>query len=157
MEELEDPPSVEELSKAIDSLACGIDLRKEDGIPPEVFEAGMKTALLHHLPAPAPYTVLGRRTVPLEGLYANIIIQLAKMITATARTSVEFLSSVSWGRPSPVWCSTDCSRLLNAYTLRHSAGSELEDQQSNDMTFSVRQFQEKCREQRRLLYVHRLH
>ena len=46
--------------------------------------------------------------------------------------------------------STECSRLLNAYNLRHSAGSELEDQQSNGMTFSVRQLQEKCHEQRRL-------
>lgn len=103
MEELDDPPSVEELSKAIDSLACGIDLRKEDGIPPDVFEAGMKTAVLHHL-----HQLLIRcwegGTVPLEGLDANIIIQLAKMIAATVTTSVEFLSSVSWGRPSPVWC-----------------------------------------------------
>ncbi|XP_037774604.1 uncharacterized protein LOC119571296, partial [Penaeus monodon] len=48
MEELDAPPSVDELSKAIDSLACGKAPGK-DGIPPEVIKVGKKTALLHHL------------------------------------------------------------------------------------------------------------
>ena len=48
LEELDVPPSVEELSKAINSLACGKAPGK-DGIPPEVIKAGKQTALLHHL------------------------------------------------------------------------------------------------------------
>ena len=39
LEELDVPPSVEELSKAIDSLACGKAPGK-DGIPPEVIKSG---------------------------------------------------------------------------------------------------------------------
>ena len=48
LEVLDIPPSVEELSKAIHSLACGKAPGK-DGIPPEVIKAGKQTALLHHL------------------------------------------------------------------------------------------------------------
>ena len=48
MEELKVPPSVEEMSKAIDSLACGKVPGKE-GIPPEVIKVGRKTILLHRL------------------------------------------------------------------------------------------------------------
>ena len=48
LEELDVPPSVEELSKAIDSLACGKAPGK-DGILPEVIKSGKQTALLHHL------------------------------------------------------------------------------------------------------------
>ena len=48
LEELDIPPSVEELSKAIDSLACGKAPGK-DGIPPEVIKAGKQTALLYYL------------------------------------------------------------------------------------------------------------
>ncbi|KAL8578631.1 hypothetical protein ACOMHN_007089 [Nucella lapillus] len=48
IEELDDPPTFEELSKAIDSLARskapGI-----DGIPPKVIKAGKQTSLLEHL------------------------------------------------------------------------------------------------------------
>ena len=48
MEELDVPPSAEELSKAIDSLACG-KAPGNDGIPPEVIKAGKESALLKHL------------------------------------------------------------------------------------------------------------
>ena len=46
MEELDGPPSVDELRKAINCLACSKALGN-DGIPPEVIKAG-NTALLHH-------------------------------------------------------------------------------------------------------------
>ncbi|XP_037794156.1 uncharacterized protein LOC119589633 [Penaeus monodon] len=51
--------SATELSKAIDSLACG----KAPGIPPEVIKVGKKTALLHHL----------HQLLPQEMRDANII------------------------------------------------------------------------------------
>ena len=48
LEELDVPPSVEELRKATDSLAC-CKAPGKDGILPEVIKAGKQTALLHHL------------------------------------------------------------------------------------------------------------
>ena len=48
MEELNVPPSVDELSKATDSLACG-KAPGNDGIPPEIIKAGKMNALLYHL------------------------------------------------------------------------------------------------------------
>ena len=48
LEELDVPASVEELIKAINSLACGKAPGKDD-IPPEVIKAGKQTALLHKL------------------------------------------------------------------------------------------------------------
>jgi len=44
MEELNDLPTEEELSEAIDSLACGKAPGK-DGIPPEVLKQGKSTLL----------------------------------------------------------------------------------------------------------------
>lgn len=46
--ELDAAPSVEELSKAVDSLDSG-KAQGNDGILPEVIKAGKKTAFLHHL------------------------------------------------------------------------------------------------------------
>ena len=48
MEELDRPPTVEELSKAIDSLANNKALGK-DGIPAEIIKAGKKSCLVSHL------------------------------------------------------------------------------------------------------------
>ena len=72
LEELDVPPSVEELSKAINSLACGKAPGK-DGIPSEVIKAGKQTALLHNL-----YELLlhywEEGTVPKDMCDASIII-----------------------------------------------------------------------------------
>ena len=48
MNKLDVPPSVDELRKAINSLACG-KAPGNDGVPSEVIKAGMNTALLYHL------------------------------------------------------------------------------------------------------------
>ncbi|XP_047480553.1 uncharacterized protein LOC125033187 [Penaeus chinensis] len=71
IEELDVPPSVVELSKAIDSLACSKAPGK-DGISPEVIKVGKKAALLHHL-----HQLLQQcweeGTVPQEMRDANIV------------------------------------------------------------------------------------
>ena len=48
MEELDDPPTIEELSKVTDSLASG-KAPGIYGISPEVIKAGKETSLLEHL------------------------------------------------------------------------------------------------------------
>ena len=48
MNKLDVPPSVGELRKAINSLACG-KAPGNDGVPSEVIKAGMNRALLYHL------------------------------------------------------------------------------------------------------------
>ncbi|XP_076462059.1 uncharacterized protein LOC143294568 [Babylonia areolata] len=69
MEELDIPPSEEELSKAIDSLTCGKAPGK-DSIPPEVIKAVKRTVPHHHL-----HQLLlqcwGEGTVPQEMRDAN--------------------------------------------------------------------------------------
>ena len=67
--ELDIPLSVEELSKAIDSL----DYRKapgKDGIPSKVIKAGEKSSSLL-LPAPAATAALGKRDPNIITLYEN--------------------------------------------------------------------------------------
>ena len=63
IEKLDNTPTLEELSIAIDGLACG-KAPAEDGIPPEVLKHGKQTILhpLHELLCPAH--VLGARSHP---------------------------------------------------------------------------------------------
>jgi len=48
MDELDSPPTIDELMKAIDSLACG-KAPGSDGIPPEIVKAGREISILVHL------------------------------------------------------------------------------------------------------------
>ena len=48
MEDFDGLPSVDELRKAINGLACVKTLGNDD-IPPEVIKAGKNTVLVHHL------------------------------------------------------------------------------------------------------------
>ena len=102
MNKLDVPPSVDELRKAINSLACG-KAPGNDGVPSEVIKAGMNTALLYHL-----HELLlqcwEEGTLPQDMRDANVITLYKNKVTAaTVTTSVEYPSSVSLGRPLPVW------------------------------------------------------
>ncbi|XP_076035995.1 uncharacterized protein LOC143021958 [Oratosquilla oratoria] len=95
MEELDVPPSIDELGKAIDSLASG-KAPGNDGIPPDVVKAGKSTVLHHHLHELLLQCWEG--TIPQGMRDANII---TKETAATATTTAEYPFSVPLGRPSP--------------------------------------------------------
>ena len=128
LEELYIPPSVEELSKAIDSLDCGKAPGK-DGILPEVIKAGKQTALLQHLhelllQCWEEGTVPQDMLMPTSSPYRRI-----KVTTVTAAITVESPSSALLGRPSPTWYWTGCRCLLSMFTKKCSVDSGLQDQQ----------------------------
>lgn len=151
MEELDDPPTIEELSKAIDSLASG-KAPGNDGIPPEVIKAGKETSLLEHL-----HELLlqcwEEGSVPQDMCDANIItlyknkgdrsdcnnyrgISLLSIVGKTfARVMLNRLQSLA----ERVYPESQCGFRAERSTI--------------DMIFSLRQLQEKCREQRRPLYI----
>ena len=102
MNELYVPPSVGELRRAINSLACG-KAPGNDGIPLEVIKGGMNTALLHHL-----HVLLlqcwEEGTVPQDMRDSNII-KLYKNkgdCSDCNNYTLKCPSSVSLGRPLPV-------------------------------------------------------
>ena len=103
MEELDDPPTIEELSKAIDSLASG-KAPGNDGIPPEVIKAGKESSLLKHLQE-LLLQCWEEGSVPQDIRDANIItLYKTKAIAAIAITIAKYPSLVLSARPSPVSC-----------------------------------------------------
>ena len=151
MEELDVPPSIEELRKAIDTLARG-KAPGSDGIPPEVIKAGKLSSLLNHL-----HNLLlqcwEEGTVPQDMRDANIItlyknkgdrsdcnnyrgISLLSVVgKAFARVILSRLQSLA----ERIYPEAQCGFRAGRSTI--------------DMIFSVRQMQEKCREQRQPLYI----
>ena len=120
MNKLDVPPSVDELRKAINSLACG-KAPGNDGVPSEVIKAGMNTALLYHL-----HELLlqcwEEGTLPQDMRDANVITLYKNKVTAaTVTTSVEYPPSVSLGRPLPVWRWAGWGRQRKGCTPRLSA------------------------------------
>ncbi|XP_076442831.1 uncharacterized protein LOC143281507 [Babylonia areolata] len=148
MEEIDIPPSEEELSKAIDSLTCGKAPGK-DGIPPEVIKAGEKTALLHHL-----HQLLlqcwEEGTVPKEMRDANIITLYKNRDDCNNYLGISLLSIVGKTFARVVLCRL---QLLSERVYPKAQCGFRAGRSTIDMVFSMRQLQEKCWEQRRPLYV----
>ena len=150
MEELDNEPTVEDLSKAIDSLSCG-KAPGCDSVPPEVIKCA-KPALLQHL-----HQLLclcwNEGTVPQEmrddtivTLYKNkgdrsdcnnyrCILLLSIVGKAFARVLLIRLQKLA----SRVYPESQCGFRAGRSTI--------------DMFFSVRQLQKKCREQGMPLYM----
>ncbi|XP_019625432.1 PREDICTED: uncharacterized protein LOC109470795 [Branchiostoma belcheri] len=151
MDELDTPPTIDELRKAINSLASG-KAPGSDGIPPEVVKAGKNTALHHHLhelllqcseEGAAPQDM---RNASIITLYKNKgdrsdcnnyrrISLLSIVGKAFARVVLNRLQKLA----ERVYPEAQCGFRAKRSTI--------------DMVFSLRQLQEKCREQRRPLYV----
>ena len=151
MEELDVPPTVAELSKAIDSLASG-KAPGSDGIPPEIIKISKDSSLLNHL-----HTLLlkcwDEGSVPQDMRDAKIItlyknkgdrsdcnnyrgISLLSIVgKAFARVILKRLQKLA----ERVYPESQCGFRAARSTI--------------DMVFSLRQLQEKCREQRRPLYL----
>ena len=151
IEELDTPPTVEELSKAIDSLANNKAPGK-DGIPAEIIKAGKQSCLLSHL-----HELLlqcweegnvpkGMRDSNIVTLYKNKgersdcnnyrgISLLSIEGKAFARVALKKLHSLA----ERVYPESQCGFRAQRSTI--------------DMIFSLRQLQEKCRKQRLPLYI----
>ena len=151
MEELDSPPSVEELSKAIDSLAGG-KAPGNDGIPPEIIKVGKKTAFLYHL-----HQLLlqcwEEGTVPQDMRDANIITlykSKGERSDCNSYRGISLLSIVgkAFARVVLNRLQTLAERVYPEAQCGFRAGRS-----AIDMIFSLRQLQEKCREQRQPLYI----
>ena len=151
MEELDTPPTVEELSIAINSLANNKAPGK-DGIPAEIIKAGKQSCLLSHL-----HELLlqcweegnvpqGMRDANIVTFYKNKgersdcnnyrgISLLSIVGKAFARVALQKLQSLS----ERVYPESQCGFRAKRSTI--------------DMIFSLRQLQEKCREQRLPQYI----
>ena len=151
LEELDNPQSVKELSKAIDSLASG-KTPGNDGIPPEVIKTGKKTALLHHLPQLLIQcwevgTVLrDMRDVNIITLYKNKgehndcnNYRGISLFSIVGQAFARVVLNRLWTLTERVYPEAQCGFRAGRSTI--------------DMIFSLRQLQEKYLEQRQSLYI----
>ena len=150
MEELDTPPTREELSKAIDSLACG-KAPGSDGIPSEVLKSGKEALIqpLHELLClcwEEGYVPQDMRDANIVTLYKNKgdrsdcnnyrgISLLSIVGKVFARVVLARLQTLA----SRVYPESQCGFRASRSTV--------------DMIFSLRQLQEKCQEQRMPLYI----
>ena len=150
MEELDNEPTIEDLSKAIDSLSCG-KAPGCDSIPPEVIKCA-KPALLQHL-----HQLLclcwNEGTVPQEMRDATIVTlykNKGDRSDCNNYKSISLLSIVgkAFARVLLIRLQKLASRVYPESQCGFRAGRS-----TIDMIFSVRQLQEKCREQGMPLYV----
>ena len=149
MDELNDPPTIEELSKAIDSLAS-VKAPGNDDIPPEVIKAGKETSLLKHK---LLLQCWEEGSLPQDMRDVNIITLYKNKGDRSDCNNYRGISLLS------IVGKTFARAMLNrpqslAERVYPEAQCGFRTQRSTiDMIFSLRQLQEKCREQRRPLYI----
>ena len=151
MDELDAQPTIEELEKALDSLASGKAPGK-DGIPPEVLKKSKESSLLKHLhdllllcweEGSVPQDM---RDAKIVTLYKN----KGERSDCNNYRGISLLSIVG-----KVFARVVLNRLQNlAERVYPESQCGFRAARSTiDMVFSVRQLQEKCREQRQPLYM----
>lgn len=148
--ELDAEPTVEELSKAIDSMPSG-KAPGEDNIPAEVIKCGKPVLLkpLHDLlclcwkEGKVPQSMRNSKIIT---LYKN----KGDRTDCNSYRGISLLSIVG-----KVFAKVVLSRLqvLADRVYPESQCGFRPERSTTDMIFSVRQIQEKCREQRRPLYI----
>ncbi|XP_044176632.1 uncharacterized protein LOC122959374 [Acropora millepora] len=150
MEELDHLPTEEELSKAIDSLACGKAPGK-DGIPPELLKQAKLTLLqsLHKLLC----LCWEQGHIPQDMRDANIVTlykNKGDRSDCNNNRGISLLSIVG-----KVFARVALSRLqkLASRVYPESQCSFRAGRSTVDMIFSLRQLQEKCREQQQPLFI----
>ena len=150
MEELDNPPTMEELSKAIDRLTCG-KAPGSDGIPPEVLKSGKPALLqpLHDLLClcwEQGYIPQDMRDANIVTLYKN----KGDRSDCNNYRGISLLSIVGKVFARVVLCRLQAlaSRVYPESQCGFRAGRS-----TVDMIFSLRQLQEKCQEQRMPLYI----
>ena len=150
MDELNEPPTIEELSKAIDSLASG-KASGSDNIPPEVVKAAKESSTLHHLLSSCcsagrkeqcPRTCAmprSSRCTRIRGNGATTYYRGISLLSIVGKAFVRVVLNRLHLLAERVYPEAQCGFRAARSTI--------------DMVFSVRQLQEKCREQRKPLYL----
>jgi len=150
MEELDEPPTEEELSKAIDSLAHG-KAPGNDGIPAEVLQCAKPTLLpsLHQL----LLQCWEEGSVPHDMRDANIITLYKNKGDRSDCNNYRGISLLSIvGKAFARVILKRLQQLAERVYPESQCGFRAE-RSTIDMIFTVRQLQEKCREQQKPLYL----
>ncbi len=150
MEELDIPPTLEELSKAIDCLACG-KAPGSDGIPPEALKNG-KPALLQPL-----HELLclcwDQGYIPQDMLDANIVTVYKNKGDHSDCNNYRGISLLNIVGKAFARVILLRLQILASHIYPESQCGFRAGRSTADMIFSVRQLQEKCREQQMPLYI----
>ena len=151
MDMLDTPPTVEDLSKAIDSLASG-KAPGSDNIPPEVIKAAKESSLLEHL-----HKLLlqcwEEGAVPQDMRDAKIITLYKNKGERSDCNNYRGISLLSIVGKAFARVILNRLQLLAERVYPEAQCGFRAARSTIDMVFSVRQLQEKCREQGQPLYL----
>ncbi|XP_037773076.1 uncharacterized protein LOC119568612 [Penaeus monodon] len=151
IEELEELPSIEEISKAIEQLKCG-KAAGVDGIPPEIWKDGGPTlhSKLHEL-----LVCCWEQSKLPRNLHDAVIITLYKNKGEKSDCS-NYRGITLLSIAGKVFARVLLNRLLPTIAEDHFPETQCgfrTNRGTTDMVFVLRQLQEKCREQNKGLYV----
>ena len=151
MDELDIPPTIEELSKGIDSLASG-KASGSDNIPPEVVKTAKESSLLVHL-----HELLlqcwEEGAVPQDMRDAKIITLYKNKGERSDCNNYRGISLLSIVGKAFARVVLNRLKLLAERVYPEAQCGFRAARSTIDMVFSLRQLQEKCREQRQPLYL----
>ena len=151
MDELDTPPTIEELKKAIESLSCD-KAPGNDGIPPEIIKASKDSSLIQHL-----HELLlmcwEEGSVPQDMRDAKIVTLYKNKGDRSDCNNYRGISLLSITGKAFARVVLNRLQKLAERVYPESQCGFRSARSTIDMVFSVRQLQEKCREQRRPLYL----
>lgn len=151
MEELDTPPTVDELRKAIKSLASG-KAPGSDGLPPEIVKLASESSLLGHL-HDLMLQCWEEGTIPQDMRDAKIVTLYKNKGERSDCNNYRGISLLSIVGKAFARVVLSKLQLLADRVYPESQCGFRAERSTIDMVFSLRQLQEKCREQRRPLYL----